>query len=101
MAEPTVQRIVDARLEALPVAKAWNANARHEAFRATPRDGAMKPRENVELLTTQSGVFTVTLHMPDGTVVPLTSVTLTVEPGKVGVVSARIVAGQRPEGTLI
>lgn len=96
--EPTVMRVVDRALEVLPVARAWDANQRTKAFAAAEtKDGALKPREHAEVLTTQSGVFAVTLRMPDGTTVPLTSVTLTVEPGKVGVVSVAVRAGQRLE----
>ena len=92
------QRIVDPKLEALPVAKAWDANARAAAF-ADPatRPMAQKSREWAEVLTTQSGTFAVSVRMPNGAVVPLTSVTLKVEPGRVGVLSVRVAAGQRDE----
>ena len=92
------QRVIDAKLEVLPVAKTWDADARAAAF-ADPATRAVtqKPRERSEILTTQSGVFAVSVRMPDGATLPLTSVTLKVEPGKVGIISVRVAAGQRPE----
>jgi len=92
------QRAIDAELEVLPVAKTWDANARAAAF-ADPATRAVtqKPREWSEILTTQSGVFAVSVRMPDGATLPLTSVTLKVEPGRVGVLSVRVAAGQREE----
>ena len=92
------QRAIDAKLEVLPVAKTWDANARAAAF-ADPATRAVtqKPREWSEILTTQSGVFAVSVRMPDGRVLPLTSLSLMVEPGKVGIISVRVAAGQRPE----
>jgi hypothetical protein len=92
------QRVIDAKLEVLPVAKTWDANARAAAF-ADPATRALtqKPCEWAEILTTQSGVFAVSVRMPDGATLPLTSLSLMVEPGKVGIISVRVAAGQRPE----
>lgn len=79
----------------------WDANARAEAFTSidpTVKAGARKPVEWAEVLTTQSGEFVVQVVMPDRTVVELTRLILTVETGKIGVLSVRTAAGQRAEG---
>lgn len=89
-------RAVDSAMEKAAVPVAWNANERAKMFEEMEvKDGRFKPREHAEILTTRSGTFVVQVVMPDGTTMPVTSVTMTVEEGKVGVVGVTIFAGQR------
>ena len=87
---------VDLAKEVIPTVKEWDANERADTFeKAEVKDGSMKPREWNEIITTKSGTFEVQVKMPDNSVVPITKVILTVENGKVGVLSIRTSAGQR------
>jgi len=98
LGKPIIQpRMVDAAIEKVPAEPmAWDANERAMAYEAMEiKDGAFKPRQYEEVITTRSGTFEVQVVMPDGTTVPVTSVTLTVEDGKVGVVGVTVFAGQR------
>ena len=99
LGQPILQpRAVDSALEKAAVPVAWNANERAKMFEEMEvKDGRFKPREHAEVLTTRSGTFVVQVVMPDGTTVPVTSVTLTVEAGNIGIVGVTIYAGQREE----
>lgn len=96
-----VARAVDVSLDARPAAAVvWDANARERAVNSADpavRAGARKPVAWSEVLTTQSGEFVVQAVMPDRSVVELTRLVLTVEAGRVGVLSVRTAAGQRAE----
>jgi len=69
----------------------WDANARQASIDAKA-PGAVKPAEWAHLHTTQSGEFVLWLALPDGEMVKLTTATLKVPVGKIGVLSARLAA---------
>ena len=88
--------VIDLAKEVIPEVKEWDANERTKTFsEQVIKDGAYKPREWNEIQTTKSGIFEVQVKMPDGSVVSITKVDLTVEEGKIGVLNIRTSAGQR------
>ena len=91
-----LQRLVDAALEVKPTPVVWDAHNRQSMFAKLP-NGAYKPRENAEYVTTESGTFRVQLVTPTGKIIEFTRVLLTVPAAMLGVLSVRTAAGVRAE----